>query len=115
MVHLVKYASKVVCGAYEAFTAHPKRTPLKNRNIAYYALRSFQGWTRDKRLAPIQILTPLLTILLATMQITKLTLATAAPSIIQATKANLVLFFQELISSSIMNKIPYILVPKESS
>ena len=34
---------------------------------------------------------------------------------IQATNANLVRFFKELISSSIMNKIPSILVPNESS
>ena len=34
MVHLVKYASQLVCGAYEAFAVHPKRTPLKNGNIA---------------------------------------------------------------------------------
>ena len=34
VVHLVKYALQVVCGAYEAFTANLKRTSLKNRNIA---------------------------------------------------------------------------------
>ena len=48
MVHLVKYALQVVCGAYEAFTAHPKRTPLKKRKYCLNALRSSQGWTREK-------------------------------------------------------------------
>ena len=43
MVHLVKYASQVVCGAYEAFAAQPKSTPLKNENIALLLLGALRG------------------------------------------------------------------------
>ena len=43
MVHLIKYASQVFCGVYEASTARLKRAPLKNGNIAKMLLVALRG------------------------------------------------------------------------